>query len=117
MTAGRSPRVKLVPQPRAFATAMVAAQSVDAALTLLNRLQDITGGAVEAFEFMPRAYMDAYAALRPEAQAPFAEPHAVNILVELGATAPRDAAPGPTPAPRHRSPAGARGAPGPVRAG
>ena len=87
--------VKLVPQPSAFATAMVAAQSVDAALTLLNRLQDITGGAVEAFEFMPRAYMDAYAALRPEAQAPFAEPHAVNILVELGATAPRDAAPGP----------------------
>lgn len=87
--------VKLVPQPRAFATAMVAAQSVDAALTLLNRLQDITGGAVEAFEFMPRAYMDAYAALRPEAQAPFAEPHEVNILVELGATAPRDAALGP----------------------
>ncbi|EBA07489.1 FAD-binding oxidoreductase [Sagittula stellata] len=87
--------VKLVPQPRAFATAMVAAQSVDVALTLLNRLQDITGGAVEAFEFMPRAYMDAYAALHPAAQAPFAEPHDVNILVELGATAPRDASPGP----------------------
>ncbi|TMV70111.1 FAD-binding oxidoreductase, partial [Thioclava sp. BHET1] len=45
--------VKLVPKPRAYATAFVAAPSLDQALVLLNRLQTATGGMVEAFEFMP----------------------------------------------------------------
>ncbi|WP_425071259.1 FAD-binding oxidoreductase [Sagittula sp. S175] len=87
--------LKLVPAPKAFATAMVAAETLDAALVLLNRLQEMTGGAVEAFEFMPRAYMEAYAAMHPEARAPFDDVYDVNILVELGATAPRDVTPGP----------------------
>lgn len=87
--------LKLVPQPRARATAMVAVPSVDAALDLLNRLQDVTGGAVEAFEYMPAAFLDAYRELHPEARAPFDESHGVNVLVDLGATAPRDVEPGP----------------------
>ncbi len=85
--------VKLVPAPQAYATAMVATPDLDTALTLLNRLQDMTGGAVEAFEYMPAAYMEAHAKLHPEAQPPFATVHAINILVELGATAPRDTTP------------------------
>ncbi|WP_425426643.1 FAD-binding oxidoreductase [Antarctobacter heliothermus] len=87
--------LKLVPQPRAYVTAMVATQTLSGALEVLNRLQDLTGGAVEAFEYMPADYLKAYADMHPGTRAPFAQDHAVNILVELGATAPRDVTPGP----------------------
>jgi len=87
--------LKLVPTPRAFATAMVAAPDLPGALRVLNGLQEATGGAVEAFEYMDRAFMDQYAHLHPQMQEPFAARHDVNILVEVGAHAPRDVAPGP----------------------
>jgi FAD/FMN-containing dehydrogenase len=87
--------MKLVPRPRAYATAMLAARSLPDALILLNRLQEATGGAVEAFEYMPEAYMRRLAEARPDIRQPFAPRQAVNILVEVGATAPRDATPGP----------------------
>ena len=86
--------VKLFPKPRAYATAMVAVPSVNAALDLLYRLQSETGGAVEAFEYMPGAYIDAHLQRFPEARAPFETRHEVNILVEVGALADRDAVPG-----------------------
>ncbi len=82
--------LKLSPKPRAYATAMVAAPSLQAALSLLNRLQSETGGAVEAFEYMPGFYVDQHIAQFPDARAPFDERYDVNILVEIGATAPRD---------------------------
>ncbi|MCP5036890.1 MAG: FAD-binding oxidoreductase [Rhodobacteraceae bacterium] len=83
--------MKLVPAPRAHATAMVAAPSLSGALVLLNRLQEATGGAVEAFEYMPGSFVDAHLEAFPKARAPFEARHDVNILVEVGATAPRDA--------------------------
>ena len=86
--------MKLVPRPRAYATATLAAHALPDALTLLNRLQEATGGAVEAFEFMPDTYMRRLAEARPDIRQPFTPRQAVNILVELGATAPRDATPG-----------------------
>ena len=86
--------MKLVPRPRAYATATLAAHALPDALTLLNRLQEATGGAVEAFEFMPDTYMRRLAEARPDIRQPFTPRQAVNILVELGATTPRDATPG-----------------------
>jgi FAD/FMN-containing dehydrogenase len=85
--------MKLVPAPRAYATATLAAPSLQAALGLLHRLQDATGGLVEAFEFMPRSYMTRLGAKRPDLGQPFDTIHDVTILVELGATAPRDCTP------------------------
>ncbi len=87
--------MKLVPAPRAHATATLAARSLPDALALLNRLQAVSGGAVEAFEFMPDTYMRRLAEVRPDVRQPFATRYPVNILVELGVTAPRDATPGP----------------------
>jgi FAD/FMN-containing dehydrogenase len=87
--------MKLVPAPRAHATAMLATTSLDAALLLLNRLQEVSGGLVEAFEFMPGTYQKRLAEVRPDLGLPFERVHEVAILVELGATAPRDALPGP----------------------
>jgi len=85
--------LRLAPQPGAYATAMVAMTDLADALVLLNRLQEATGGAVEAMEFMPASYIDQHLAAFPQARAPFAARHPVNILVEIGATAPRDATP------------------------
>jgi FAD/FMN-containing dehydrogenase len=87
--------MKLVPAPRAHATAMLATTSLAAALTLLNRLQEATGGLVEAFEFMPRTYQERLKVARPDLGLPFDRVHDVTILAELGATSPRDTAPGP----------------------
>ncbi len=87
--------IKLVPAPKAHATAVLAVESLDAALSLLNRLQEATGGLVEAFEFMPRTYHERLQVARPDLGQPFAQIHDVTILVELGATAPRDTLAGP----------------------
>lgn len=85
--------MKLRPKPRAYATAMLAVPSIDDALTLLNTMQDITGGAVEAFEYMPRTYIQGHMDRIAGAREPFDAPHDVNILIEVAATAPRDATP------------------------
>lgn len=85
--------LRLFPKPKAYATAMVATAGFDAALDLLNRLQEATGGAVEAFEYMPDDYIDAHMKHVEGARPPFSDRHDINILVEVGATAPRDATP------------------------
>ena len=85
--------VRLFPKPAAYATAMIATPGLPEALAVLNRLQVATGGAVEAFEYMPGSYIEAHVAKIPGARAPFGTTHDINIMVEVGATAPRDAAP------------------------
>ncbi|MGC1428012.1 MAG: FAD-binding oxidoreductase [Albidovulum sp.] len=85
--------MKLVPAPRAHATAMLAVPTLAEALSVLNRLQAATGGAVEAFEFMPHSYLEQLHELRPDLGLPFPKIHDVTLLVELGATAPRDCLP------------------------
>ncbi len=87
--------MKLKPKPKAYATAMVAVRALDDALSLLNTLQDASGGAVEAFEYMPRSYIDRHLALFPDKRAPFDQAYDINIMVEIGATAIHDARPGP----------------------
>ncbi|PZX19625.1 FAD/FMN-containing dehydrogenase [Palleronia aestuarii] len=85
--------LRLHPKPAAYATGMVAVPDLAGGLDLLNRLQRATGGAVEAFEYMPGHYIDAHLAHDKSARPPFEERHEHNIMVEVGATAPRDATP------------------------
>lgn len=87
--------LRLFPKPRAYVTAMVACPSISGALRLLNTLQAETGGAVEAFEYMPGAYIDAHLERVANARPPFDARHDVNIMVEVGALSARDAHPGP----------------------
>ncbi len=87
--------LKLFPKPRAYATAMVAVPSLEGALELLNRLQEATGGRVEAFEYMPRQYIEYHLELVKEAKEPFERPYEVNILVEIASTTPEDCEPRP----------------------
>lgn len=87
--------LKLVPAPRAYATATIAAADLGRALALLDRLQAASGGAVEAFEYMPAAFMERLARFRPDLGQPFARIPPVTVLAEIGSTASEDAEPGP----------------------
>lgn len=85
--------MKLVPRPLAYTTATLAVRSLPDALTVLNRLQMASGGAVEAFEYMSKTHMARLAEARPDIRQPFTPIHDVSILVELGTTSPRDILP------------------------
>ena len=85
--------LRLFAKPRAYATAMVALPGLEQALALLGQLQINTGGAVEAFEYMPRHFIEGHLAHIAGARAPFAQAYDINIMVEIAATAPRDGAP------------------------
>ena len=85
--------LRLVPRPLAHATAMVALPSLSDALRLLARAQEATGGGVEAFEWMPRSFIERHVAHKGGRE-PFEGRHEVNVLLEVGTTAPDEAAPG-----------------------
>lgn len=82
--------LKLHPKLRSCGTAMVAVASLEDGLDLLNRLRDATGGAVEAFEYMPRHFIDVHMARTDNAREPFDDKHEVNILVEVATTTAAD---------------------------
>ncbi|MCK0169174.1 FAD-binding oxidoreductase [Jannaschia sp. S6380] len=75
--------LRLTPAPRHHAAALVAIRDLPASLNLLRRLQEATDGAVEAFEYMPRTYMEALARHRPDLRQPFAI-HDHCVMVDLG---------------------------------
>lgn len=86
--------LRLVPRPVAYASAMVALETLGEALDLLNRLQSETAGGVEAFEYMPASYVARHLEYHSAARPPFDGEWPVNIFVEIASTAPRDAEPG-----------------------
>ena len=83
--------LKLRPKPQAYATAMIAVRSLSDALTLLNRLQTTTGYGVEAFEYVPRSYIEKHQELFPDVRPPFEASYDVNIMIEVAAVMDRDA--------------------------
>ena len=85
--------MKLVPAPKAHATATLATRSLADALVLLNRMQEATGGRVEAFEFMPRTYSERLRVARPDLGLPFDHIPEVTILIEAATTVPTEATP------------------------
>ena len=82
--------LRMVPAPRACATALVGMADLPSALALLNAVQAGTGGMVEAFEFMPDRYMERLARLKPDLACPFV-PAPVNVLIETATTIAGDA--------------------------
>ncbi|WP_166416693.1 FAD-binding oxidoreductase [Cochlodiniinecator piscidefendens] len=78
--------LKLFPKPSAYATAYLALKDMSSALELLQDLQYQTGGAVEAFEYLPDYYFEDYTTLYPDRRSPLPDPNPVNILVEVAAS-------------------------------
>ncbi|WP_068297941.1 FAD-binding oxidoreductase [Pararhodobacter sp. CCB-MM2] len=91
--------LRLFPAPVARATAFLALPDVASALIVLNRLQDASGGLVEAFEYMPAPMMRQICAHHHQ-RGPFAEAVETGILLELTSTRPDDAAPDAEGTPR-----------------
>ncbi|MDT0684465.1 FAD-binding oxidoreductase [Roseicyclus sp. F158] len=83
--------LKLVPTPRVRSTAFLALPQVEGALDILNRLQDVSGGLVEAFEYMPGPMVEAIREHDPSLRAPLERTAECGILVELASTRPADA--------------------------
>ena len=75
--------VKLFPKPVGYATALLSAPDLGAALKILRAVQAASGGAVEAFEYMPRNFMQRLAQHRPDLTVPL-KTGDCTIMVELG---------------------------------
>lgn len=82
---------KLFPEPSARSTAFLSVPDLEAAVTVLNRLQDHTGGGVEAFEYMPGPLVEVICKVFPGTQRPLEAPAATGILVEVASSRPGDA--------------------------
>jgi FAD/FMN-containing dehydrogenase len=78
--------LKLSPRPVVYTTAMIATSSLDNALKVLNILQKKTGGGVEAFEYMPKNYIETHLKKIPNSRPPFDKFYDVNIMLEIGST-------------------------------
>ena len=78
--------MKLYPLPKARATAIVAVESLADALLVLNRVQAESGGAVEAFEMMPDAFLRQAQRHKPELLQPFAHLPRYAAMIEIAAT-------------------------------
>jgi FAD/FMN-containing dehydrogenase len=83
--------VKLFAAPRAISTAFLSVVSLDAAIEVLNRLQDFTGGGVEAFEYMPQPAVDVICKVFPNTRRPLEGEVGTGILVEVTSSRPQDA--------------------------
>lgn len=83
--------LKLSPTPKARATAFLALSGMDAALDVLNALQDASGGLVEAFEWLPGEMTTAILANDLNLRAPLAQVAETGVLVELASTRNDDA--------------------------
>lgn len=85
--------LKLFPMPKAYATALVAIPSINAALSLLNRFQEATRGSVEAFELMPHQFIELVTNHFDNLSPPFDQPMEYSVLIEIGAVSSEDATP------------------------
>ncbi|MBK7250718.1 MAG: FAD-binding oxidoreductase [Gammaproteobacteria bacterium] len=83
--------LKLLPLPRAVATAFIAVRDVAAAVALLARLRDATGDRVTSFELVPRLAVELTVKHIPGVVDPLEAPHDWYVLCELAS--PRAAEP------------------------
>ncbi len=74
--------LKLFPKPMERVTGFVAVRDPAAAVTLLRRLQQTTGGLVSAFELIPRIGLDFVIAHMPDCHDPLNTPSPWYVLVE-----------------------------------
>jgi FAD/FMN-containing dehydrogenase len=77
--------LKLHPKPKSRAVALAAVESPAAALALLTRMQDRTGGLISAFELIPRLALELVLAHIPDTRDPLSAPAPWYVLVEATA--------------------------------
>jgi FAD/FMN-containing dehydrogenase len=82
---------KLFPEPRARATAFLSVASLEGAIEVLNSIQDRTGGAVEAFEYMPQPAIDVICRVFPDIRPPLEGMIETGVLLEVASSRQSDA--------------------------
>jgi FAD/FMN-containing dehydrogenase len=75
--------LKLLPKPRAFATAFASVPDVRAAVTLLAALREASGDLVSSFELVPRIALELVLRHIPDTADPLGKPHPWYVLCEL----------------------------------
>jgi FAD/FMN-containing dehydrogenase len=75
--------LKLFPKPAGFATVFAGLSGLDAAVTLLNRLQDATGGLVTAFELIPQEAIELVVRHIPGTANPLPRHNGWMVLIEV----------------------------------
>lgn len=83
--------LRLLPAPRARATAWVGLGSITDARTLLRRVDRALGETLEGFEVVPAHCLDSVLAHLPDARSPLAQRHEWNALIECVAVDGEDA--------------------------
>ena len=74
--------LRLLPAPRARATAWIGLEKLTDARALLRQADRSLGDALEGFEIVPDHCLDSVLALLPEARSPLGDRHAWNALIE-----------------------------------
>jgi FAD/FMN-containing dehydrogenase len=82
--------MKLFHLPKARATTFAIIPNIMSGLELLNRAQAETGGAVEAFELIPRVFLEQVQKYAPHYNIPFTEIPELCVLFEIAATSDED---------------------------
>jgi FAD/FMN-containing dehydrogenase len=80
--------LRLFPLPVARSTAFAEVRDVEAAVTLLHRLQAASGGTVEAFELIPADILHVLFDKFPNIPQPLETRGAMNVLMEIASTNP-----------------------------
>jgi FAD/FMN-containing dehydrogenase len=83
---------KLAPAPKVRVAGFLALEDLAHAPSLLNRMQDRTGGAVEAFEYMPAPIIAAIQRAFPDIRAPLDTLPETGIFFEVASSRDADAA-------------------------
>jgi FAD/FMN-containing dehydrogenase len=78
--------MKLFHLPQTRSTTLAIIPSIDIGLELLNRVQETTGGSVEAFELIPRVFLELVQKHAPQFQMPFPKIPELCVLIEIAAT-------------------------------
>ncbi len=82
--------LKLFARPRSSETAMVAVPTLDAAVELFGRINDVAGDALSGFELIARIALDFCLQHIPGCTDPMAEPHPWYVLLKLTSPRPDD---------------------------
>ncbi|SFA68827.1 FAD/FMN-containing dehydrogenase [Poseidonocella pacifica] len=85
---------KLSPIPLTRTTGFLSLAALSDAPAVLNRLQDRTGGGVEAFEYMPRAAVDVICRAFPGIRQPLEVPAETGLFFEVASSRADDATQG-----------------------
>ena len=88
--------MKLFALPTARATAVAAVEDISTAITLLEKLQRISGEQVEAFEIMPKELIDVVLKQFPTLIPPLETQGKFMVLMEIASTNDADGHPSPT---------------------